>query len=263
MEHTVNIPHISICIPTYEMSSVGANFLAENFEIFLKQSFKNFNVIISDDSNDNSIRSVCDKYKDRLSIVYVKNTGEKGLCGNLNNAMKNANGKIIKILLMDDFLYNESSLQEIVDNFDPQKDHWLATACMHTVDGKTFTNAHYPRYNAYIHYGRNTIGTPSVVSVKNENLCFLDSTFNWSLNDCDYYKSNYDKFGEPKLLNTINVVVRKHEHQITNTRNTLTAQFREFSHMLKKHKNTIFSHPQILLAYLKIHCRNVMKILKS
>ncbi|MCC6323777.1 glycosyltransferase family 2 protein [Candidatus Nomurabacteria bacterium] len=262
MSNSIKTPYLSICIPTYEMSGVGANFLRENFDIFLKQTFKNFNIIISDDSKDDSIKNICDEYKDILSIKYVKNTQEIGLCGNLNNAMKNADGEIIKILLMDDFLYNETSLQKIVDNFDIKNDYWLATACTHTKDGKTFTNTHYPKYNNYIHYGRNTIGTPSVITVKNENICLLNPTFNWSLNDCDYYKSNYDRFGKPKILDDINVVVRQHEHQITNTRNTISSQFKEFSYMLKKHNNTIFSHPEILMAYIKLHIKSILRIIK-
>lgn len=263
MNNATKTPYLSICIPTYEMSGVGAGFLTENFNIFLKQTFKNFNIIISDDSKDDSIKSICEEYKDKLSITYVRNTQEVGLCGNLNNSIMNADGKIIKILLMDDFLYDENSLQVIVDNFDIKKDYWLATACTHTLDGKTFTNIHYPKYNDYIHYGLNTIGTPSVITIRNENPCFLNPTFNWSLNDCDYYKSNYDKYGKPKILNHVNVAVRQHKYQISNTKNTISSQLKEFSYMLKKHNDTIFSHPKILLVYIKLHVKNILQIVKK
>ena len=245
------------------MHGKGPTFLAESFDILLKQTFKDFNIVISDNAQDDSIKKVCDQYRDRLDIYYCKNPGAKEFWDNMNNALRNANGKICKILLMDDFLYNENSLKTIADNFDLEKDHWLATGCTHTRDAKIFINPHYPIYHNYIHFGRNTIGTPSVVAVKNQDLVFMQPEFKYSLNDCDYYKEMGKKFGKPKIINEINVVVRLHEHQITNTTNTTSAQFKELFLMLKKHNTTLFSHPEILLAYIKIWIKKILAILKK
>ncbi len=249
---------ISVCIPTYEMHGKGPAFLAESFDILINQNFKNFDVVISDNAEDGSIKKVCDEYMDRLSIHYYKHAGAKEMCANTNNAMINATGTIIKILFMDDFLYDKNSLQMIADNFDLAKDYWLATACTHTRNGKTFLHTHYPAYNKHIQYGNNTIGAPSVVAIKNENLVFFDSQFKFTLQDCDYYKNIYEKFGNPKIINAINVVIRLHENSVTNTQASTNAQLEEFSLMLKKHREHIFSHPDILIAYMKIWARKII-----
>lgn len=150
--------HISICIPTYEMHGKGSIFLRQSFERILEQTFKDFDIVISDNSTDTTIKDVCAEYVDKLTIIYTQNPDpQKGIVSNLNNSLQNATGKIIKILFQDDFFYSPKSLQIIADNFDLQKDKWVATACIHTKDGLSFEQPHYPSWNNNIHLGNNTI----------------------------------------------------------------------------------------------------------
>ena len=204
---------ISVCIPTHGMKGLGHVFLRENFEKLYTQTFKDFEIIVSDHSNDDLIKNLCLEYKDKLDVKYFKNTEGVGFSSiNINNAIKKATGKLIKILFLDDFLYSDKSLEEIYKNFDQQKDHWLVTACEHSKDGVTFYRKFFPRYNKRIYLGNNTISSPSVLTVKNENPLLFDEKLTW-LMDVDYYKRYYDKYGLPKILNSINVVNRTGEHQ--------------------------------------------------
>lgn len=255
-------PHISVCIPTSPMGGNGANFLKHSFDILLTQSFKDFDVVISDNCTDDLIRKVCDEYANRLTIHYFKNESGNDLCNNTNNVLKHATGSILKILFLDDFLYGENSLQILSDNFDLTNDHWLVTACTHTSDGSTFLHTHTPSYDSHIHYGRNTIGTPSIMAVKNENLVFFDTNFKWALNDCYYYKQNFDRFGLPKIIPETTVVIRLHENSITNTIATANIRIEEFNRMLKTRQETIFSHPKIFATFLKLYIRKIKSLLK-
>lgn len=254
-----NNPHISICIPTYEMGGKGPEFLRQSFDILIAQTFTDFNIIISDNAEDGSIKKVCDEYMDRLSINYYKHAGAKEMCANTNNAMKHADGSIIKILFMDDFLYSNDSLEIISNNFDLKEDSWLASACIHTKNGKDFYKVHYPTYHNYIQYGRNTIGTPSIITIKNEDLIFFDSKFKLTLQDCDYYKRLGDKFGKPKIIKDITVVIRIHAHSVTSTQANAKAYFDELFIMLKNQNKHLFSHPEILWSYLKIWIKKILK----
>ena len=51
---------ISICIPTYEMHGKAKELLKRNFEILLKQTYKKFEVIISDNSEDGVVKNLCE-----------------------------------------------------------------------------------------------------------------------------------------------------------------------------------------------------------
>ena len=79
---------ISICIPTYEMKGKGHIFLRQSFEMFYKQNFKDFDVVISDHSKDSLIKDLCDEYANKINIQYYKNSEKLGNYSfNLNNAI--------------------------------------------------------------------------------------------------------------------------------------------------------------------------------
>lgn len=230
------MPKLSICIPTYEMHGHGRAFLEHSFNLLVSQTHKDFEVVISDHSRDDSIKDLCTAFEDRLSIQYHRNSKKRGnSSANLNNSINYAYGELIKILFQDDFLYSHTSLQEIVDNFDPEKDHWLVTACEHSDDGKHFYRPFYPTYNDEIHLGENTISSPSVLTIKNDNPLLFDEKLVW-LMDCDYYRRCHDTFGEPKILNTICVVNRTGEHQMSSSeRTSKKIRGKEYVYILKKY----------------------------
>ena len=102
---------ISICIPCYEMGGVGNKYLEENLNKLLLQNFKNFEVIIADQSKNDKIKLLSEKYQDQLNLKYYLNsTGKKQCAANTNYAMEKASGKIIKIIFQDDYLFSNDAL---------------------------------------------------------------------------------------------------------------------------------------------------------
>lgn len=225
---------VSICIPTYEMKGMGVKFLQQSFDILAEQTFKDFDIVISDHSQDDNIKNLCDEYQGELEINYFKNTENRGSSSaNLNNAIRQATGRLIKILFQDDFLFNEKSLEETIKGFDLDKDVWLVSACEHSRDGQTFERPFYPKYNNKIHLGKNTLSSPSTLTIKNETPLLFDEKLLW-LMDCDYYRRLYDKFGSPKILNAITVVNRSGEHQVTKVLATRKVRNQERDYMINK-----------------------------
>jgi hypothetical protein len=226
---------ISVCIPTYEMNGKGAEYLEYSFNILYQQTFKNFNIIISDHSKTNLIKDLCNKWETVLNIYYIKNEYKRGnSSANVNNAIKNAKGDIIKILFQDDFLYNETSLENQIKNFESQNKYWLATACC-DYNGEELYNINYPYYHDEIQYGRNTISSPSAIMFRNENIIEFDENLIW-LMDVDYYKRLYDKFGLPSICNEIAVVNRVHKDQVSHTLATNEIQQQEFNYIKEKYE---------------------------
>ncbi len=248
-------------MPTSDMRGMSSVFLKHSFEILMKQTFKDFNVVITDNSTNDDVKKTCEQYKNKLDINYSKNADINcGMSANVNNSIKKATGKLVKILFLDDFLYSPDSLQEIVDAFDLTKDHWLVTACEHSKDGKTFFRPYYPRYNDQIHLGKNTISSPSVLTIKNENPLFFDEKLTWMM-DCDYYKRLYNTYGKPKILNKINAVNRVGEHQTTNE---MTEKIRkdEYDYVVEKYKNLKIIRHFNMMDTLKAWGRKISNLIK-
>lgn len=225
------------------MHGMASSFLPNNLNVLLGQTFKDFEVVITDNSEDDVIKNICENEKYRsLDIKYTKNnkTVKKGISQNTNEAVKKASGELIKILYLDDYLASENSLQDIVDNF---KGNWLVTGCGHDEGDGKIINLHFPTYNDKIYMGKNTIGSPSVLTIKNEDLIFFDENLTWLL-DCDYYRRLYEKYGEPTILNKINVVIGIGKYQTTNHLNRFIKRT-EYKYVKNKyatnqdHKNII------------------------
>ena len=211
-------PFISIAIPTYGYNGKGSEFLEFSFEKLFIQTFKNFEIVISDHSIDDTIKTICDKWSENLKIVYVRNEIGRGVISpNINVAMKNCNGDWIKILFQDDFLFDENSLEKQVEFINSKKDiHWFVTRFYHSKTGHDLYNLYFPQWNDYIWSGHNTMGCPSGITIKNEDLIFFDEGLNW-LMDCEYYQRMKDKFGLPEVLNEITVVNRTWGERLTDT----------------------------------------------
>lgn len=181
MDKNIKKPKISICIPIYEMKNKNY-FLKRCLSSIFSQTFQDFEIVI---------------------------TEKGGMATNTNAAIMQAKGEYIKILFMDDYFAHNNALQEIVDNLDCD---WLATGCVHN-DGKRLFNEHQAKWNDQI-YMINTIGSPSVITFKNDRPLLFDTGMTWML-DCDFYERMYIKYGEPKIIPDINVVIGIGEHQAT------------------------------------------------
>ncbi len=228
-------PLISVCIPAYEMHGKGAEFLVSSLDILTQQTLKNFEVIVSDNSKTKAIYGVCRKYRKILNLSYFKNhDAARGMATNINNSIKNASGKLIKILFLDDFLIGKNALKIIVSNFNLKKDHWLLTGYTHSTNGVNFFSPGSPKYNDQIYLGKNTIGSPSILTVKNDSPLLFDVRLKWFV-DCDYYKRCYQRFGPPKIISDVLTVIRTGSHQVTNTEITKSVETNEREYLEKKH----------------------------
>lgn len=171
---------ISIVVPTHDMKD-GDWFLQRLITSLDQQHFRDFELVI---------------------------TKEGKMAANTNAGIKKAKGEIIKILYMDDFLYNPYALDNISQNF---TGGWLATGCIHSSEGHLF-NEHVPTYSEDIRTGNNTIGSPSVVAFENNDPLLFDEKMSWLL-DCDLYHRLHERYGLPTLLETIDIGIGVGRHQ--------------------------------------------------
>jgi len=209
---------ITIAIPTYEMFPHGSRFLDFSLNKLAGQSYKNFEVVISDHSKENDIEKVAEKWAEKLKITYIRKTYKTdNPSSNLNNIINNSKGEFIKILFQDDFLFDEFSLQKTVDKIkESNLPAWMVSSCQHSEDGNNMIKSFYPEYNRRIHLGFNTISSPSVLTIKNDpSKIYFNENFKW-LMDCVYYKDCFMKFGKPVIIEDITIVNRLWGNQLTN-----------------------------------------------
>ncbi len=170
-------PKLSIVVPIHNMIN-GDIFLWRLANSLTDQSFQDFEIIIT----------------------------KKGkMAENTNAGIRRARGDLIKILFLDDHLAHRSALKEIVEGF-KEKDHWLITG----VDDNQN-----PYWTDDIEQGNNRLGSPSALTIRNDdNPLLFDERMSWLL-DCDYYRRMYDRYGKPRILPGVHVILGKGAHQMT------------------------------------------------
>lgn len=207
---------LSIAIPTWEAYGKGDYYLRDLFFSLTKQTFKDFEVCVSDHSKNDKIFSVCEEYSDELDIKYFKNEENRGNgTSNANSALEMCEGDIIKIMFQDDIFFSTTCLHSVYTNLNKSKKSWLVSGCNHTINnGNSFYNEMFPKWNSDILKGVNTISSPSVLSIKKEVKNRFDETLTMMM-DCEYYFALKQEYGDPLYLNEIHVTNRVHRNQVS------------------------------------------------
>lgn len=201
----------SICIPTYEMGGYGDEMLQELLENLKQQTIQDFEIVISDQSQDLKVFDICEKYSSIFNIKYVKNFYGIGRSAhNLNTCLDFATGKIIKVMFMDDYFLDINALKKISDKFKTDNCKWVMNAFTHTEDDKNYFNILIPQLNNRLLEGVNTMGNPSNLSFLRSHKQYFDEDILY-LVDCEFYYRMNLLYGPPAIIDDVLVAIRYHQ----------------------------------------------------
>lgn len=96
----MSYPKVSVCIPVYNCE----RFIGEAIESVLKQSFKDFELLVIDNCSTDKTVEVIKAFRDER-IHLIQNETNVGMLGNWNKCVAEARGEFIKLLPADDFIY--------------------------------------------------------------------------------------------------------------------------------------------------------------
>lgn len=118
------MPAVSICIPTYKQIEC----LNKCLDSVLVQDFKDFELIISDDTPDDSVQRFIEKKLQGLQYSYFHHSPSLGSPANWNFAIGSATGDFIKIMHHDDFFSSPKSLSLMVERIQAEESDFLYTS---------------------------------------------------------------------------------------------------------------------------------------
>jgi len=182
---------VSICIPTYKQ----VEFLRVALRSVQEQDFPDYEVIISDDSPDDSVFQLLSEFSFGDKLRYVHNSSALGSPQNWNAAIKMAQGDYIKILHHDDHFVGSNALSQFVSLLDDnmEADFGFCATLVHHVDSglerlhRTSAKQLEDLANdpASLFVG-NCIGAPSATICRRQANLEYDVRMKW-LVDIDYY----------------------------------------------------------------------------
>lgn len=180
------MPKVSICVPAYN----NADELDRLLKSIYTQNYTDFEINISDDSDNSDIEQLLKKYP---NVNYKHNKEPLGHIYNWNSAIKMSSeeSEYIKIMFSDDWFTNNNSLGEFVHMLDSNRECSLAFCGSKQVmldeEGVFYTRCAEDSFiNSlrvdYMHlFLGNQIGAPSAVIYRRGNkLSLFDEKSNWA-----------------------------------------------------------------------------------
>lgn len=239
-------PHISICIPAYKR----VEYLRRLLLSIREQSFRDMEIILTDDSPDDSVKNLINGFPD-LSIRYFRNEPALGTPANWNRAIRLASGKWIKLMHDDDWFSSPEALQEFARAAAASNADFVFSAYNNVQEGKPprpiFCSSFRLRTmlrNPVTLVAKNSIGPPSAVLHRNTDILY-DKRMKW-LVDMDFYIRflyTHTCFYIAKPLVNIGIS----ESQVTRS-SSLVAEVEIPEHFLLLNKTGIY-HLRNLLVY--------------
>jgi hypothetical protein len=237
MPQAAGAPAISVCIPAYEMHGRGAVFLARSLAALDRQTFRGFEVVVSDHSQDIALERLCRRRRQSYKLRYLRCTTKRGNpTANTNFAARHAEGAIIKLLHQDDFLFSDDALERIVLAMRAAPDRrWGGVGCIHVNETETmFYDPHLPRIDPAMLQGQNRFGAPSVMFVRRDDFLEMDESLIW-VGDCELYYRMAQALGEPLLMDDLLVAIRHWPKQVTHSLVTEERKLLEIRYATAKH----------------------------
>src|SRR5215203_1747514 len=210
---------ISICIPAYK--NVG--FLERLLHSISIQSFADYEVVITDDSPDDSVKKFIQDYTFPKPIRYIKNTFSLGTPENWNEAIRNAKGKWIKLMHNDDWFAHKDALKYFYDaTLKHSQCSFFFSAFQNinyeTGDKEVVKCNLFDRFILWLtplHLFRKVyVGNPSCTLIRRDAGVFYDNRFKYVV-DFEYYIRCIKKLNRYQYIDEVLLNIGFHKEQVT------------------------------------------------
>jgi len=252
------MPRLSICIPAYRQ----IEYLRETLLSLEKQSFRDYELIITDDSPDDSVERLLGLFNFNGKLQYYKNSVPLGSPENWNEAVRYAKGDYIKILHHDDRFAHSGALESFVRLLDENPEANFAFCASHVEDaasGKDWVHCATQTQIARIRIRPeelimgNIIGAPSATIYRNGCGIEYDTAMKW-LVDIDFYIRMMEQnpqfvcTSEALIVTPTNVI-----HQVTEVcKNNALIELSEYLHLYKKIEGKVKDLPNIYRMWFRL-----------
>ncbi|MCX5829840.1 MAG: glycosyltransferase family 2 protein [Deltaproteobacteria bacterium] len=259
-------PKVSICIPTYN----EPKYLGKLLETVFVQKFPDYEIVITDDTQDDSIKNIANQYGNK-KLRYIKNETRLGSPENWNEAVRHAKGEYIKIMHHDTWFIDDKSLGEYVNMLD-QNPHcdFAFSATLNEFSSINETKIHAADENQRtllfdnpdVLFTGNFIGSPSAVIYRHSVKEGFDIKLQW-LVDFDFYirvlRNNRDfVFCSKPLIGETDA----NKNRVTNLcSNNKQIELSEYLHLFKKihgkNENLDLYAPVLRKLFIKYNIRSI------
>ena len=211
----MSTPTISICIPAYKRTL----HLERLLESISAQNYKDFEVIVTDDTPGYEVRDLCERYKHKLPLSYFKNPVQLGTPENWNESIRHAKGEWIKLMHDDDWFASPEGLGSFAEA--ANKDHPFIFSGYYAVSETSGRKLH--KLSEFrntiikepgVLFAKNVIGPPSVTLIHKDIPEKYDKRLKWRV-DIEFYMRVLKQTRHYRYIDEPLINCGVHESQVT------------------------------------------------
>jgi len=229
------VKDITVCIPIHDPQGVYYDYLSQACKSIATQTFLPKEVLIGGSLKPSYLDRIQDELKPFFPVRFLLNDSNS-TSENLNGLIRDVSSEITKILFQDDFLISTTALHEISTSFESNLSNWLVAGSINYEDKDClYVRQINPKFSGRIRVGKNTLGSPSSVSLITGSFLEFNEELSWML-DCEWYLRMYHSRGKPIILGEFHTANRIHDGQATHlakSRHKLEVEMTKRMHVRK------------------------------
>lgn len=248
---------ISICIPAYKNTA----HLQRLLDSIAMQTYRDFEIVITDDSPDDSVKLLAETYSISQPLHYFKNQSRLGTPENWNESVRRARGNWIKLMHNDDWFTSPASLQRFYDTTLAYPQYAFFFSAFQNIIENTGNkqvvtcngfDLFFLRLSAFHLFKRVYVGNPSCTLIRRDIDLFYDNRFKFVV-DFEFYIRCFRKLGGYRYIDEILLNIGFHDEQVTKyTFRVPEVQIPENLIMLEKFGTGILKNPVVYDYYWRM-----------
>ena len=232
--------NVSTVIPVYLGSGLPIVYLEQAVRSVLNQTHVPIEIILTDDSTGNEVANWLDGFEGNgvTSILYVRNTGPRGVSSNSNFGAVQTTGEFIHFLHADDCVINPHAYSKALFELRDKSKNWLLFS------GQTGESVTIPNVNDLNLFGVNSVGGPSSIFIRRQSFFGFDESLSM-LMDIDFLLRTLSTSDFPIISSDVSIRYGSGSWQIQ--QNTSQSKLHsEFEYLWQMRKIDISTFHQLL-----------------
>jgi len=239
---------ITVLIPAFNYPDGVSKIL----DIFEKNPSIEIELIVADDSSNNQVAEIVQKYNDRNPglVIYYHNNPSLGAVANWNSLLYKATGQYVLFMHHDEYPIGELFVDTLISKLSACKDIDILVLSCQIVSKGGVIRPHLPlfiqslvlKYFPSYLFRRNVIGSPSCLIVRKSIYPSFDVLLQWFV-DVDLYFQLFTKKYRWIISNNLQIASMTRESgSITNSLsdNLSSVIVSEYEYLREKYPNATF-----------------------
>ncbi len=217
---------ISICVTSRDQANLSTDQLKQLLDSLCNQTYRRFEVVISDNSQDKAIQKFLEEANYKLDINYLKyDSDKKSVSARINHTIRHAKYPIIKPIFLDDRIISDKMIARIMS----AKGKWGAMGWKQSNKPKEYI----PRWTKHILSGTNRMGCSSgIFFEKKDDLLFDENLV--SLMDAEFFYRLYQAYGVPYYINETCFISNTWNKSVDSRHENASMHYKELRYLEEK-----------------------------